>query len=344
MSGESSYKAAGVDIEAGYEAVRRIRPHAESTFRPEVLQGIGSFGSLFALDVARYREPVLVSGTDGVGTKLKVAFLAGRHETVGIDAVAYCTNDIICQGAEPLFFLDYLAMGRLDTGVVEAVVKGIAEGCRQAGCALVGGETAEMPGFYPPGEYDLAGFAVGVVERERLVDGSKACPGDVVLGIASTGLQSSGFSLVRHVCFEQAKLTVDSYIEDLGRTLGEELLEPTGVYARAILEVAGACEVHGIANISGGGLPENLPRAVRSGLTVEIERGSWPVPRVFSWLQALGRIPEEEMYRTFNMGVGMALILPEEACAEAKRRLASHGWSAWPIGRVVAGEGGVRFT
>lgn len=344
MSGESTYKEAGVDIEAGYEAVRRIRPHAESTFRPEVLRGIGSFGGFFALDVAKYKSPVLVSGTDGVGTKLKVAFLAGRHDTVGIDAVAYCVNDIVCQGAEPLFFLDYLAMGKLDPRVVEEVIRGVAEGCRRAGCALVGGETAEMPGFYAPGEYDLAGFAVGVVERERVVDGSKARPGDVVLGIASTGLQSSGFSLVRRICFDKAKLSVDAHIGELGRTLAEELLEPTGIYAKAILDVLEACEVHGVANISGGGLPENLPRAVRDGLSLEVKLGSWPVPRVFTWLQELGRVPEEEMYRTFNMGVGMALVLPEEACAEAVRRLAGHGWNAWPIGRVVEGEGGVRFT
>lgn len=344
MSDEMTYRAAGVDIEAGYEAVRRIKAHAQSTFRPGVLGGIGAFGGLFALDTGKYREPVLVSGTDGVGTKLKVAFLAGRHDTIGIDAVAYCVNDILCQGAEPLFFLDYLALGRLDPRVVEEIVSGVAEGCRRAGCALIGGETAEMPGFYPPGEYDLAGFAVGIVERERLVDGSGARAGDIVLGIASTGLQSSGYSLVRRVVFEKAKLPVDVYVDELGRTVGEELLEPTGIYVRAVLALLEACDVHGLANISGGGLPENLPRAVAPGLEIVIERGSWPVPPVFGWLQELGGIPEEEMYRTFNMGVGMAAIVPREEVDKAREVLAAHGWQSWPVGFLAQGPEGVRFV
>jgi len=344
MSEEMTYRAAGVDIKAGYEAVRRIRAHARSTFRPGVLGEIGSFGGLFALDIAKYREPVLVSGTDGVGTKLKVAFMAGRHDTVGIDAVAYCVNDILCQGAEPLFFLDYLALGRLDPEVVEEIVKGVAEGCRRAGCALIGGETAEMPGFYPPGEYDLAGFAVGVVERERLIDASRTAPGHVVLGIASTGLQSSGFSLVRRIVFDKAKLSVDHYVEELGRSVGEELLEPTGIYVPAVQALLRTCDVRGLANISGGGLPENLPRAVASGLQVVVERGSWPVPPVFRWLQELGGVQDEEMYRTFNMGVGMAAVLPEEEVDKAREVLAEHGWESWPIGRLVAGGEGVRFS
>ena len=257
-----TYRAAGVDIEAGYEAVRRIRTHARTTFRPGVLGDIGTFGGLFAVPVDRYREPVLVSGTDGVGTKLKIAFMTGRHDTVGIDVVAYCVNDILCQGAEPLFFLDYIGIGKLDPDVVERIVAGVAEGCRQAGCALIGGETAELPGLYAEGEYDLVGFAVGVVERERLIDGKRTRAGDIILGIASTGLQSSGYSLVRKVCFEKAGLKVEEYIPELGRTLAEELLQPTGIYAKALSALLQACDVRGIANISGGGLPENLPRAL----------------------------------------------------------------------------------
>lgn len=344
MGEEMTYRAAGVDIEAGYEAVRRIKEHARTTHRPGVMGGIGSFGGLFSLDLERYRRPVLVSGTDGVGTKLKVAFMTGRHDTVGIDAVAYCVNDILCHGAEPLFFLDYLALGRLDPAVVEAVVAGVAEGCRRAGCALIGGETAEMPGFYQEGEYDLAGFAVGVVEQDRLIDGSRTRAGDVVLGIASTGLQSSGFSLVRRIVFEKAGLTVDCYVAELGRTVGEELLEPTGIYVPAVLALVEKCDVRGLANISGGGLPENLPRAVGRGLQAVVEKGSWPVPPVFGWLQQLGGVAEEEMYRTFNMGIGMVAVVPEEDVDQARAVLKSHGWESWPVGRLVPGDEGVRFS
>lgn len=338
-----SYKSSGVDIEAGYEAVERIKAHALSTKRPGVMQGIGAFGGLFALDTTKYKAPVLVAGTDGVGTKLKIAFMTGRHDTIGVDAVAYCVNDIICQGAEPLFFLDYLAMGKLDPKVAEEIVKGVAEGCRQAGCALIGGETAEMPGFYPDGEYDLAGFAVGAVERAELIDGARVKPGDIVVGIASTGLQSSGFSLVRRVCFDVAKLSVDDYIEDLGKNLGDELLTPTGIYASAMDALTASCDVRGIANISGGGLPENLPRAVGSDSTVVLQKGTWPVPAVFDWLASMGKIEEDEMYRTFNMGIGMAVILPEDDVDRGMEVLEAKGWKAWPIGRIEFGERGVRF-
>jgi phosphoribosylaminoimidazole synthetase len=344
MSDEMTYRAAGVDIEAGYEAVRRIRTHARTTFRPGVLGDIGTFGGLFAVPVDRYREPVLVSGTDGVGTKLKIAFMTGRHDTVGIDVVAYCVNDILCQGAEPLFFLDYIGIGKLDPDVVERIVAGVAEGCRQAGCALIGGETAELPGLYAEGEYDLVGFAVGVVERERLIDGKRTRAGDIILGIASTGLQSSGYSLVRKVCFEKAGLKVEEYIPELGRTLAEELLQPTGIYAKALSALLQACDVRGIANISGGGLPENLPRALAPGLTAVVRRDSWPVPPVFPWLERLGGIDREEMYRTFNMGVGMAVILGEDEADKAREVLAQHGWESWPIGHVVQGEEGVRWA
>jgi len=344
MSDETSYKAAGVDIEAGYEAVRRIEAHTRSTFRPEVLKGIGSFGSFFALDTAKYKQPVLVAGADGVGTKLKIAFMMDKHDTVGIDAVAYCVNDIICQGAEPLFFLDYLALGKLDPEVVEAVVAGVAKGCRLAGCSLVGGETAEMPGFYPVGEYDLAGFAVGVVERSAVVDGSRVQAGDVIIGIASTGLQSSGFSLVRRICFDKARLSVETHIPEFGRTLGEELLEPTGIYVSAILSLIAKFDVRGVANISGGGLPENVPRAMGPGLSAVIRKGSWEVPPVFPWLKSTGNVAEDEMYRTFNMGIGMAVIVPGSQVAGVIEHLGSLGWKAWAIGEVRPGEKGVVFS
>lgn len=343
MSESMNYKAAGVDIEAGYEAVRRIGRHARATFRPEVLAGIGSFGSFFALDTEKYRRPVLVSGADGVGTKLKVAFMAGKHDTIGIDCVAYCVNDIICQGAEPLFFLDYLAVGRLDPELAEAVVSGVARGCAEAGCSLVGGETAEMPGFYEPGEYDLAGFVVGVVERDRVIDGRSVRPGDVIVGIASTGLQSSGFSLVRRICFDRAKLALDQHVEELGKTVGEELLTPTGIYVRAIQSLIESVPVKGIANISGGGLPENLPRAMADGTTAVIRKGSWPVPPVFPWLARLGAVEPDEMVRTFNMGIGMAVIVPPGHVDRSRALLKEAGWDSWPIGRVEAGERGVRF-
>lgn len=343
MSEKVTYRAAGVDIEAGYDAVRRIKPLAESTYRPGVLGGIGAFGGAFQLDLSRYREPVLISGADGVGTKLKIAFMTGRHDTIGIDAVAYCVNDIICQGAEPLFFLDYLAVGRLDPETVEAIVRGVAAGCRDAGCALVGGETAEMPGFYAPGEYDLAGFAVGIAEREGLIDGRAASPGDVVIGIASTGLQSSGFSLVRHICFEKAGLSVADEVPELGATLGESLLTPTGIYVRAILALLKRVEVKGIANISGGGLPENLPRAMHAGVDAVIRKGAWPVPAVFDWLQRIGDVAEREMYHTFNMGVGMAVIVPRAQSGPAIALLAEHGWEAWEIGELKRGSGKLVF-
>lgn len=344
MAEELTYKASGVDIEAGYEAVRRIRGHAKRTFRPEVMLDIGSFGGIFALDTKRYPEPLLISGTDGVGTKLKVAFLTGKHDTIGIDAVAYCVNDILCQGAEPLFFLDYLAVGKLDPDQVEAIVRGVAEGCRQAGCALIGGETAEMPGFYAPGEYDIAGFAVGVVNRADVVTGERVQPGDVIVGIGSTGLQSSGYSLVRKVVFDVAGLAADHYVQELGCTVGEELLRPTGIYARPVLEMVQAGCVSGIANVSGGGLPENLPRALPDGCTAVVRRGSWPVLPVFPWLQQLGRIADSEMYSTFNMGVAMCVIAPFGREGEVLEIAAKHGEKAYVIGRVEAGEKGVRIV
>lgn len=344
-----TYRAAGVDIEAGYAAVRRIRQLARSTYRPEVRGDIGAFGGFFALDPARYRRPLLVSGSDGVGTKLKIAFALDRHDTVGIDCVAYCVNDILCHGAEPLFFLDYLAVGRLDPEKAARIVGGVAEGCRQAGCALIGGETAEMPGFYPPDEYDLAGFAVGVVEEDEVITGERVAPGDVLLGLASTGLQSSGFSLVRRIILEQHRLPLDRYYPEFGRTLGEELLTPTAIYVKPVLRLVNELrtagyEVRGIANISGGGLPENLPRAMAEGTRALIRTGSWPEPPIFDLIRRLGPVAEEEMRRTFNLGVGMVVILPAAAVDRARALLAEEGVTSWPIGEVAAGEKGVEWV
>lgn len=344
MSERLTYKAAGVDIEAGYEAVRRMRGHARSTFRKEVLQELGAFGGLFALDLARHPDPVLVAGTDGVGTKLKVAFMMDRHDSIGIDAVAYCVNDIICHGAEPLFFLDYLAVGKLDPSQAEAIVAGVAEGCRQAGCALIGGETAEMPGFYKEGEYDIAGFALGVVSRSKMITGEKVQPGDVIVGISSTGLQSSGYSLVRKVVFDHAGHAPGDYVDVLGCTVGEELLRPTGIYARPILALVEQGLVRGIANISGGGLPENLPRSMAEGTHAVIERGSWPVPPVFPWLQELGNLDDDVMWNTFNMGVAMAVIAAPEDVDKVLAVIREHGEMAHVIGRIEAGEKGVTIA
>lgn len=344
MSDELSYKAAGVDIEAGYEAVQRIRQHARSTFRKEVLQEIGAFGGLFALDLERYPEPVLVSGTDGVGTKLKIAFMTGQHDTIGIDAVAYCVNDIICQGAEPLFFLDYLAVGELEPAQVEAVVSGVAEGCRQAGCSLIGGETAEMPGFYESGEYDIAGFAVGIVNRPHMLTGESVRAGDVIIGIHSTGLQSSGFSLVRKVVFERANLSLDTYVDALECTVGDELLRPTGIYAKPVLELVHKQLVHGIANVSGGGLPENLPRSMAENTRAIVDKASWPIPPVFGWLQELGNLSDDVMWNTFNMGIAMAVMVPQENVDRVLEILRSHGEEANVIGKVESGSKGVHFS
>ncbi|MCK9221384.1 MAG: phosphoribosylformylglycinamidine cyclo-ligase [Limnochordia bacterium] len=337
-----TYKDSGVDIHAGYETVRRIKVHAKSTYGPEVLNDLGSFGGLFAFDQGKFEEPVLVSGTDGVGTKLKIAFLMDKHDTVGLDLVAYCVNDIICHGAKPLFFLDYLAVGKLATDTAEQIVAGIAAGCRKAGCALIGGETAEMPGFYAPGEYDLAGFAVGVVDKSKIIDGSTAEPGDVLVGIGSTGLQSSGFSLVRKALLE--KFTVDTFVPEFGRSLGEELLEPTGIYAKQINKLVEKYPIKGIANISGGGLPENLPRSLADGCGVLIKKGSWPVLPVFDLLQREGNIDEDEMYNTFNMGIAMVLVVSGEDVDSVQQDLKKMGEQSFVIGEVVRGEKTVAFA
>ena len=336
------YKEAGVDIEAGNEVVERIRPLVRSTMRPEVLADIGGFGGLFHVPPERYEDLVLVSSTDGVGTKLRVAHLAGIHDTVGIDLVAMCVNDVVVQGAEPWFFLDYFATGRLEPEVTEAVVEGIAAGCREARCALVGGETAEMPSMYADGEYDLAVFTVGGVERNAIVDGASVRTGMVLLGLASSGCHSNGFSLVRHLLLEQAGHDLDAVVAPLSRPLAEELLEPTRIYVRPLLDMLRRCSVAAMAHITGGGLIENLPRVLPEGCAARVRRGSWAEPPVFDLLRRTGELSEWEMIRTFNCGVGMVVVLPPDDVDLATAIAAERGIDARVIGDVVA-DGGERF-
>jgi len=331
----TDYRQAGVDIERGEEVVRRIRPLARSTFRPEVLGDIGTFGGLFRLGAERYVDPVLVSGTDGVGTKLKLAFLMDRHDTVGIDLVAMCVNDIIVSGAEPLFFLDYLAVGELVVSKAEAIVQGIAEGCRQAGCSLIGGETAELPSFYQKGEYDLAGFSVGVVERVAILTGEKIKPGDAVIGLASSGLHSNGFSLARRVLLEQAELSLDSSLDGLDNTLGETLLTPTRIYVTTILHLIKDFSIHGLAHITGGGITRNVPRVLPQGCRADIRKNTWPIPPIFSHIQNIGHVEEDEMYHVFTMGIGFVLIVPADQEQAVIDRANALGEQAMGIGQIV---------
>ncbi|HRW66227.1 MAG TPA: phosphoribosylformylglycinamidine cyclo-ligase [Candidatus Competibacter sp.] len=329
-----SYRDAGVDIEAGNRLVDRIKPHAKRTHRPGVLGGLGGFGALFELPLDRYRQPVLVSGTDGVGTKLKLALELRRHDTIGIDLVAMCVNDVLVVGAEPLFFLDYYATGHLDVEVAAAVIQGIADGCEQAGAALVGGETAEMPGMYGEGDYDLAGFCVGVVEKNRILDGSRVAPGDVLLGLASSGPHSNGYSLIRKIlAVGGAKL--DRPFED--RTLGETLLAPTRIYVKPVLQLLTQVEVHAIAHITGGGLTENLPRVLPPRTKAIIDTASWPRPAIFQWLQQQGGVAEAEMWRTFNCGVGMVIGVAAEDAERAQTILRDAGEKVWALGRIAGG-------
>lgn len=330
-----SYENAGVNLEAGYEVVRRIKQHVASTARKGSMGGIGSFGGMFDLASLGLKEPVLVSGTDGVGTKLKIAFAMDRHDTVGIDAVAMCVNDVLAQGAEPLFFLDYVAVGHNDPARVEAIVSGVAEGCRQAGCALVGGETAEMPGMYEGGEYDIAGFTTGVVEKSRLIDGSKVMAGDVLVGIASSGVHSNGFSLVRKIVSDSGHSYTDSIDALGGKVLGDVLLTPTRIYVRQVLEVIRNCDVHGVAHITGGGFDENIPRVLHDGQGLEIHEGSWEILPVFRLLEQWGGIPHREMFNIFNMGIGMVLVLDAAEADKAVGILESAGEKASVIGRVT---------
>jgi phosphoribosylformylglycinamidine cyclo-ligase len=327
-----SYRDAGVDIDAGDALVEAIKPLAARTRRDGVLAGIGGFGALFEVP-RRYREPVLVSGTDGVGTKLKLAFALGRHDTIGIDLVAMSVNDVLVQGAEPLFFLDYYATGRLSVPVAAEVVRGIAAGCEQAGCALIGGETAEMPGMYAEGEYDLAGFCVGVVEKSQVIDGSSVAPGDCVVGLASSGLHSNGYSLARRIV-EHAGARLDQPFA--GRTLGDALLEPTRIYVRAVRALLAEVPVRAIAHITGGGLPGNLPRVLPAAMAARLDAAAWSRPALFDWLQSAGQVADDEMYRTFNCGIGMALVVPESDARRTIALLEAAGERAMPIGRIEA--------
>jgi phosphoribosylformylglycinamidine cyclo-ligase len=336
----TTYRDAGVDVEAGYEAVRLMGKHVRRTFRPEVLTDIGGFGGLFALNRNNFTEPVLVSGTDGVGTKLKIAFLMDKHDTVGIDCVAMCVNDIVCSGAEPLFFLDYLAVGRNHPEKIADIVKGVADGCVMAGCSLIGGETAEMPGFYPEDEYDVAGFAVGIAEKSKIINGRNIKAGDKLIGLASSGLHSNGYSLVRKLLNpNREKLT--EYIELLGTTLGEELLKPTRIYVKTVLELIQKFEIKGLANITGGGFIENIPRMVPEGLRVRIGKGTWPVLPIFKLLQKIGDIKERDIYNTFNMGIGMVAAVDSAAADDAVRYLNAGTEQAYIIGEIAEGEAGV---
>lgn len=345
--GGATYRGAGVSIDAGEDAVAAIRELVRSTYRPEVLGDIGGFGGLVSLDPARHRQPVLVSTTDGVGTKAMVATAAGRFDTIGIDLVAMCVDDLVCQGAEPLFFLDYISIGKLDPAQVTSLVSGVAEGCRQAGCALVGGEMAEHPGAMAPGEFDLVGFAVGIVEREALIDGSRCRPGDVLVGLPSPGLRSNGYSLVRHVLFERAGLSLEdpAWNAPDAPTVGEELLRPSVIYAPAVrgLLTAGV-EVHGVAHITGGGITGNLPRVLPDGLGAIVDPSTWQTPRIFEEVQRLGEVATDEMRRVFNLGIGMIVVVPPEVLDESVAVFESAGVAARPIGELVAGEGEVRWV
>ena len=339
-----SYEQAGVNLEAGYEVVRRIKKHVASTERLGVMGNIGAFGGMFDLSALNVKEPVLVSGTDGVGTKLKLAFAMDKHDTIGIDAVAMCVNDVLAQGAEPLYFLDYVAVGANEPAKIENIVAGVAEGCRQAGCALIGGETAEMPGMYTEGEYDIAGFTCGVVEKSKLIDGSKVKVGDVLVGIASSGVHSNGFSLVRKVVSD-AGLDLHAVLPELDaeRPLGEVLLTPTRIYVKQVLDVIRNCDVHGVAHITGGGFDENIPRILKEGQGIEVKEGSWEILPVFRMLEKYGKIAHREMFNIFNMGIGMVLAVDAAEADKAIEILKSHGERASVIGRVTDNAGVVEI-
>lgn len=336
-----TYKDAGVDVERGYEAVRRMKQHVATTFDENVLGGLGSFGGFYSIENAGVDKPVLVAGTDGVGTKLKLAFLMDKHDTVGIDCVAMCVNDVVCQGAKPLLFLDYIATGYLDPQKVEQIVAGVAEGCRQAGCALIGGETAEMPDFYPAGEYDLAGFTVGIVGRDRSISGERVAEGDVLIGVASSGVHSNGYSLVRKLVLTEGR-DLSAPVEALGgKSWGETLLTPTKIYVKSALAACAAADVHGIAHITGGGFIENIPRILPEGLCARIERGTWPVLPVFAELQRMGSLTDRQIYNTFNMGIGMVYAVAPDQADALMASLRQSGEQAYRIGSVqpIASDG-----
>ena len=335
MTKPLTYADAGVDIDKANRFVGAVKNIAESTSRKGVLGGIGGFGGLYAPDLSGMSDPILVSATDGVGTKLKIAFMLDRHDTVGIDLVAMSVNDIIVQGARPLFFLDYLSVGKLDEAVATAIVSGVGEGCRQAQCALIGGETAEMPGLYADNEYDLAGFAVGLVDRPAILDGSTIQKGDQLIGIASSGLHSNGYSLVRKICFEHLKLKIDAYVDELGQSIGETLLTPTQIYVETLLDTLKETPLRGVAHITGGGLSENIVRVVPKALGIEIRQNSWPVAPIFQFLQQAGNVQDAEMQRTFNNGIGLVVVVPETDVDKTLDRLNAANRKAWHLGHVV---------
>ena len=341
-SHSASYAAAGVDIEAGYKGVQLMKKHVERTMIPGVVSGIGGFGGLFAPDLAGMKEPILVSGTDGVGTKIRIAQLMDRHDTIGIDCVAMCINDIVCCGAKPLFFLDYIAIGRNDPEKVASIVSGVAEGCVQAGCALIGGETAEHPGVMDPDDYDLAGFSVGIVDKGSMIDPSQVKAGDVIIGLSSSGLHSNGFSLVRKALdVEHAKL--DEWNEELGGELGGVLLQPTQIYVKPVLSAMEAAQIHGVSHITGGGFYENIPRCLPKGMTAKIDKSALRIDPIFRMIQRLGNIPERDMFNTFNMGTGMVLIVDKNDADKVRTLLLAAGQAPRIIGEVVPGDGGVEL-
>lgn len=336
MEKKLTYRDAGVDIDAGNLSVKLIKDRVKATYRPEVLGDLGGFGGLFAMST-KYKEPVLVSGTDGVGTKLRLAFILDKHDTIGQDAVAMCVNDILVQGAEPLFFLDYLAVGKLEPEQVADVVKGVASACKESGCALIGGETAEMAGFYAEGEYDIAGFAVGAVEKSKIITSEKVKAGDVILGLPSSGVHSNGYSLVRKIVFDVKGFKGDEYIDELGKTIGEELLTPTRLYPKSCLPLIEKFDIHGMVHVTGGGYYENIPRALPEDMGAEIDATSWPVPPIFNLLKEWGNVDWHEMYRTFNMGIGMIIIASADEAEKIKADLQARNEAVYEIGKVTQG-------
>ncbi len=344
MSSKLTYKKSGVDIDEGEKFVSLISPMAKKTFRPEVMTEIGLFSALFKLDMTKYKEPVLVSSTDGVGTKLKIAFMMDKHDTIGTDLVAMCVNDILTTGADPLFFLDYLATGKLNSVTASKIIEGIIKGCKEAGCSLIGGETAEMPGFYHEQEYDIAGFSVGIVEKEKIINGLDIREGDAIIGLASNGLHSNGYSLVRKLFFDKEKMRVDTYIPELGNKLGMELLRPTKIYVKAFMALRDNVEIKGMAHITGGGIPGNLPRILPKNTCAHIKIGSWPVPSIFQIMKKIGNIADVEMKRTFNMGIGYIIIVPAVASGDAISLLHKAGYNAFIIGNTEKRGKGVRYA
>ncbi len=335
------YKASGVDVDAANKEVDLLKDIVKKTYTKGVLSELGGFSGLFELDTDEYKNPVLVSGTDGVGTKLKLAFMMDKHDTVGIDCVAMCANDILCQGAKPLFFLDYIATGKLIPEKMAQIVSGVAKGCLDSTCALIGGETAEMPGFYSNGEYDIAGFCVGVVDKQKIITGENIKPGDIILGLPSSGVHSNGFSLIRKLFFEDNKYKVDDYIEEFGKTLGEELLTPTRIYVKEVLDLLKSYEIKAMSHITGGGFYENIPRMLKDGLRAAVDMSEFDTPAVFQYIQKLGEIDNKEMYRTFNMGIGLVMVLDKEAASEIISLYKSRSEKIYVVGEIIEGERGI---